>query len=209
MIVMGINSLHAHIDHLWGLIFIDLMHAAPRVGYQIYQSLSGGVARRAAIDAAAKERLSEADYQLFAAVGRALAPQRRRRNDFSHHLWGTSPEVPDALLLADPAGTAEHQANRITYIATLMKTREAAPTPQQDRSKIQVFTRAALIEAYKEAEEARNILVALSFTLHRETGERIDAQSRKRLLEYPRVARAHEALTRKSSRQTPPEPPAE
>ncbi len=206
LIVQSINNAHAHIDHLWGLIFLDLTHAMPKVGYQMYQALSGAEARRAIINAAAKERLSIDDYLLFEAVAKVLNPQRKRRNEFAHHLWGRCPDIPDALLLADPAMLAEREAETKLVNEVMLEKRHILLPPNMDYSKVQVYTRAALLEAHTDAEDARSTLLDLTFGLHFQDGSAIAVEARKKLLGRPLVARALQKISPQTAPQETPPP---
>lgn len=59
-------------------------------------------ARTTALHAAARTRFKPEDYNLFAAALSTTKASRSRRDEFAHHIWGTSPEIQDALILADP-----------------------------------------------------------------------------------------------------------
>src|ERR1700722_8180215 len=76
-IVLAIINQHSHTDYFWSMILIELLHADPVTGSAMYQSLVSADARRAALLAAAKARLTRKDdYMLFEAVMNAVASQR-------------------------------------------------------------------------------------------------------------------------------------
>ncbi len=80
-----------------------------------------------AIMAAAKERIQHRETRdllkpLFKLIDRAAKP----RNDFAHCLWGTIPELPNALLLCEPK--AMLKASRLALNSSGTRS-TAAPTP--------------------------------------------------------------------------------
>src|SRR5271156_4524441 len=81
------------------------------------QALIGAGGKRAAMDAAAKSALSEEDCLYYDALMRAIKTSRNKRNDFVHHLWGISPDIPDALLLLDPTQAIASQFAIESYIS--------------------------------------------------------------------------------------------
>lgn len=187
------------IESRWSIILVNLVHADPRTGTAMYQALSSSEARRAALKAAAEVRLSKDDFLLFQAVVKVTTPQRNTRNHFAHHIWGRSPQVKNALLLALPefftdivlaakAGTKDW-GQGVRTIPTFLKV---------DYSKVEVWTEKALLAANKQADEAQQIIVELTKGINsddRSSG----AQWRKPLLSRPPIAQALERLSRQSA----------
>lgn len=68
----------------------------------MYNELSAQ-AQRAILLAAARSTLSADDNLLFRAVVKQVTSSAKDRHKLAHWLWGWSPQLPDALLLCDPA----------------------------------------------------------------------------------------------------------
>lgn len=206
-IVLSTNNTNAVIDYMWSLIVVDLMHADPKSGSAMYQALSGAEARRAALIAVAIARLSPDDAELFQAVMKAVAAQRRRRNEFAHHLWGISPEIPDALLLADPAIFTEQQVGALVANQQMQQTGRVVAPANVDRSRIQVYRRKDLLEAHEEALTAYATVSDLGNGLHWGEGALIVEPERTQLLAQPLVGRALKSKNPRNAPGVPPERP--
>jgi hypothetical protein len=87
-------------------VFVQLMGGAESLSASIYSSLETQTAKNAAISAAAKHALRDrpVEHQLLRAVISIAKTNQKFRNKLAHWVWGYSPQVPDALLLADPRG---------------------------------------------------------------------------------------------------------
>ena len=99
--------------------------------YAMFGELTGGRQRKDVIEAAV---LSACDsnrqdprFLMFARTFRALEPVEKRRNEFAHWLWGVSPVLPDALLLAEPSMIARFYAASLADIADNMAAQEKQP----------------------------------------------------------------------------------
>lgn len=179
------------------------------VGMAMYQALAGGEARRAALFAAAEEALSVTDYCLFQAVVRAIKPSRDRRNDFAHHLWGTSSDVPNALLLVDPKIFVKHLTMREllgrSTLETLNRQRETGKTlsGDLDHRKVFVFYEKDLKREVKAATEAGTYAFYLNFAVDRGRNASVIDQMRTRLLSVPAIQQAFERLSLERKKATP------
>ncbi|HLG46478.1 MAG TPA: hypothetical protein VKY24_09580, partial [Reyranella sp.] len=194
------------IDYLWGGVFVELMHADPHTGLTIYFSLSGGEARRAALKAAATARLPAKDLKLFEAVERVTRAQRRRRNSFAHGLWGTSSRLPDAYLLTDPEVLSESVV-KDALVKRAGKRPSYNPTTSLDTSRMMVYSRAALLEAWQDAYDACATVFTLVQCLEANRGGSLGVRPRRRLLNRPQVAAALRQLNRKPNPKAQPSPP--
>jgi hypothetical protein len=90
----------SYIDHYLGTLLADMMHAGIPEALAIYQSIWSPDGRRKALTNVAETALAADGFSLFRAVMHGLTPSRDDRHRFAHHLWGYSPDLPDALLLA-------------------------------------------------------------------------------------------------------------
>ena len=96
--VMGVISAWSHVEIALGRILANCLLAESSAGLAMYMSLSGGAAKRAALEAATSQSLNPDKLALFTLIMKAIKPVRERRNDFAHGIWGISEEMPDALL---------------------------------------------------------------------------------------------------------------
>jgi hypothetical protein len=85
-----------------GDILIRILHADTKPAFAMFTSLMDTSARRTLVEAAAKAGLSDSDFATFKIVSSITKVQIDARNKFAHWIWGYSPQVPNALLLADP-----------------------------------------------------------------------------------------------------------
>jgi hypothetical protein len=206
-IVMEAISLGSQIEYNWSVILVDLLRAEPRAGMAMYEALSGGEARRAALRAAARTVLPEDDYLLLQAVEIAIAPARKSRNDLAHHIWGTSDAVPNALLLIDPAGLRKFEVGVATTNLEMSAGRRAKIFPEFDRASVQVWKKRDLEQMRKSTIDALSILGTLSGALNLSYPvPEIDAQTRQQLLKEPQVAQALQRLNKRKTPQAPPQP---
>ena len=153
--------------HIWTECDLILSHMVSRflkadfeIVSAMFQALTGGEARRDAFLAAAKEALHPTDFALVRAVLRAARPSRDQRNEFVHHAWGRSPDVPDALLLADPRAL-----NKIMLLLNKMvrefKMPPGSPSDHFDHTRIAVYREIDFIRAAQEAVDAQKWLIEL------------------------------------------------
>ncbi len=164
----------------------------------MYEALSGGEARRAALEGAAKAALPEDDFLLFKAVEKVLGPARRIRNNFAHHIWGTTTEIPDALLLIDPKCLREFEVQKSDGRSLII-----------ERSLVYVWKERDLKEARAAIHDGLLILGILSEGLAEKPLARpqIGASARQQLLSRPPIAQALQRMSQKSTLPTPPQPP--
>jgi hypothetical protein len=100
--VMSVLGEWAHIDATFSAILTTFLKADFIVVNAMMEALKSGTSRNAAFLGAAQSGLPERDFNLVQAVIKASKASRNRRNEFAHHIWAFSDELPDALLLIDP-----------------------------------------------------------------------------------------------------------
>lgn len=69
-----------------------------KVGISMFLGVVSAEAKKSMLDEAAKASLTRNDYELFQLVSRALAPVRKRRNEYAHGVWGQTDELPQYLI---------------------------------------------------------------------------------------------------------------
>jgi hypothetical protein len=168
----------------------------------MYRSLTGGQAKRAALDAIAAHTLPGPSYCLLQAVLKVTKPSRDRRNDFAHHIWGHDKTLPGALILVPPDVLSELDIEARKYHErglqpkiVLTKGHQiniANSAPLLDYDRIAVWR---LKDLWKEAASART---ADDYFAHLRIGlsdSPVREQRRKLLFDVPEIDRAFEALS--------------
>jgi hypothetical protein len=195
-IVMETISFGAQVEFNWSAILVDILRSDPKTGIAMYEALSGGESRRAALLGAAKSAMSDADFMLLQSIDIVLAPARRVRNDFVHHIWGISAKVPNALLLIDPKSLRQFEVSQV------------AGGPGFDDALVNVWKEHDLIEARETMRHGVLTLGVLSEGLAEKTLERpqIGASARQRLLSQHPIAQALHKMSQKSTPPALPKP---
>jgi hypothetical protein len=84
------------------MLFVDLLGGDHSIATDIYLALETDGPKRAAIRAAANASLSPDRLELLQAIFSLTDTATRQRNKLAHWVWGYSPDLPDAFILADP-----------------------------------------------------------------------------------------------------------
>lgn len=187
-IIAQIIGRDAATEHRLSLILVDVLRADPKTAIAMYQSVQSSEARRAMLSAAVKARLRPDDRALFDAVLKAIAPSRRVRHSFAHHIWGLSPELPEALLLVDPADLLRFDADAAEVNRKMGIEAQAIPLTPLNRSKVMVWKKRALDAALRNADDALGTVAELEWSFHWWSISEINVQIRKLLLNRPSVA---------------------
>jgi hypothetical protein len=189
---MRVIAIWAEIESDTAVILSRMLNADLATGIAMYQALTSAEAKRAAFMAAAKAALKDWQLLLLQAVVNASRGSRNTRNDFAHHIWATTKDLPEALLLIPPAVLLDRH----------VKFRNGPPDPrndgfpdQYDFSQIAVYRKPDLDRAVEDALDA-SVHHAYLYMI---TGPRVIEQARKLLLREPRIQQALEPLTRESS----------
>lgn len=162
-LVMRVIADWAHIDGDISTILTTLLGADVAVGAAMYQALTGGDARRAALLGAAQKALPPWKYILLQAVLKATKPSRDERNDFAHHVWGNVKEIPDALLLMHPHVVLEMN---VSHREVRYEGNQGVITPKGlDTSKIMVYYHADFATAVVRSSNATMMFVHLYWAL--------------------------------------------
>jgi hypothetical protein len=208
---MAVISRWARTDAMFAELLSAMLKSTDlAVGMAMYQALTGGDSRRAALAAAAAESLSDEDCWLMDAVIRVNKPSRDQRNAFAHNLWGVSSDVPNALLLVDPTIFVRHLTVRGLYsqgtLAMLMRyqgTGKPMPSGDLDHSKVQVWRKSGLKRAAQAAADAGTNAFLLNIAVDRIRYPDSAGTARQLLLGVPAIRQAFEALSRGRKKEAP------
>jgi hypothetical protein len=202
--VLDVVATWSYCDAMMGAMLARFLKAdAAWVVQQMLEALTSSDARRAAFAGAAKAALSEKQYKVYEKVMKQIAPSRKTRHHFAHRLWGVSSELPDALLLMDPADFTRAQltiAETINRIRKIRKGEAREPRPDANHEGelgIVVYTRKELEQAAREAHDAYDAITRLNRYL--DDGTPMNAPWRNELLHALLVG---QALQEKSPQNT-------
>lgn len=162
-LVMQVITTWSYTDVFIGQILARFMKADHHVVVAMFEALSSTEAKRAVIDAAAEEALAKEDYDLLVAAMRTTSSSRRRRNDFAHHVWGRSKDIPNAALLAHP---------KILTGALLPSTINQSNLGSIDTSNVFVYRERDLLEDVESANTAARTINSLFLALGPPTPKR-------------------------------------
>lgn len=183
-------ALGTKIISTWSFVEAELLRMAIRyVGADrariasILHAIRSGSATRAAVEAGALYELDdEDDKKAFRATMKALAHPETIRNRYAHHIWASSEDVPDALLLVDPT-TIDRWA--------------AGVTDRIDESKTMVYRRNDMQNDLEEMVEAASLMSGLYSWYFERFVER--SQALQGLLNnHPRFRQAYQGLSTSS-----------
>ena len=193
MMLMAMQTIAAGagIDYVFSYILTNFLHADPLTGMAMYAALSGGEGRKAVLKAAAQTRLSNSDFLLTDIVFNWTAPARKIRNDFAHHLWGYSEDVPDAVLLIDPKCMVGFDIGVRMANMEMQQSRKIIFPTAYDLSLIRVYRKRAIDDAFQIVAKASETLVILGLDLQLSDGGGISEDTRARLLREPVIGQQY------------------
>jgi hypothetical protein len=192
---MAVIALWAHIDGDLATLFSKFLKTDIATGTAVYQAFNGTEARRIALFAVAEVALPEWQLLALRAVWNATKASREQRHKFAHHVWGTSKQIPDALLLMHSSVVVAKNISHRQRTQHLPDGRGVIAPKDLDREKVFVYRQADFERAEKEARSA-SWLVTL---LHPAIGERWHEVGRRQLWSEPRFQQAVQPLIRESS----------
>lgn len=187
----------AHSDTLLADLTAKFLEADFEIVTKMLQALTSNEGRLAAIRAAAKHALSEDDNQLFEIVLKVTKPSRDKRNDFAHHLWGYSNELPNALLLVDPKHvqimSAGFDAESRRRLLMMPPKSDIGDILETLKTHIFVYRKKDLQEAARDAKAAYAYIHNLLFVLNH--NHPASEHMRTELLSQPPIQQALQRLT--------------
>lgn len=88
-------------------LYVSLLGGAEELAADMYLSLETQSAKAQALQTVARKKLSEENLALLNAILAIAKTSQKSRDKLAHHVWGESPDLPDALLLIDPKASAK------------------------------------------------------------------------------------------------------
>jgi hypothetical protein len=189
LIAMEVIALWADIDGNLAGVLANMLRTDIEAGAAIYEALSGGQSRRAALLAVATTMPKWQQLLLHACL-QAVKPSRDQRNDFAHHVWGRSKDVANALLLMPPDVVTKRNVSLRQRVEHLPDGRGVIAPQDFDRARIMVYRRADFERARRGALEATGIIG----NLYGAIGVAPTESARRALLNEPLVQQALESL---------------
>jgi hypothetical protein len=104
------------IETLLGLFLGFLLHTTPKAALAMYAGVENRASQLKMLDAAASAELPPEHYDVLATLRAVyIRPAMKERDKLAHWSWRHSPDLPDALLLTEPANKTLglYQANEI------------------------------------------------------------------------------------------------
>ena len=102
-----------NLDVILSRVFVCMLGSNPKPGALIFNALSGTNAKRDALGAVARHALTPEQHKLLMAIMSIYGKVSKQRNRVVHDVWRWSPELPDVVLLCDPADFMLHHATVI------------------------------------------------------------------------------------------------
>jgi hypothetical protein len=100
-------------------LFIDLMGGPADLAARVYLALEAQSAKSAAINAAAEAKLTLKEREMLRAILALAKTHQKTRDKVAHWSWGISPQLPEALLLANPKDLIDDDYDRTNiYVYT-------------------------------------------------------------------------------------------
>jgi hypothetical protein len=196
-----IIEMWSHIDSLILKIGANCLQGDTVTVISTLQAVDSPLAQRAAIITAARCVLSPEDALVFEAVLHSTNASRNTRHKFSHHLWGHSDELPDALLLVDPRDV--NLAHARTVIGRRKKGFPVSfpftENDKLDRSKISVWMSKDFDESREYAIWSYKIIHALYEMVSLVHDGQSTATIRKTLLQIPLIRQRCDMARSKTS----------
>jgi hypothetical protein len=157
-----------------GYILAKLLHTKAAVGMAMFESLTSTTAQLSILQAAAATTLSKREKELYDAIMVLVSAAAKQRNKLAHHVWGVSPSLPDALILADPKYTRAYYV-RVDAIQR-KKSKQPPEFPDFPRDKAFIYRQKDLEEVVQLIERTGGYLWNLMYVVDRDWPRRTNHQ---------------------------------
>jgi hypothetical protein len=151
----------SNIEYALGLVLVTMLDANVKPAFAMFSAITSAAAQRSALSSAAEAVLSPDDLEIFGAVLAVARTTSEQRNKFAHGLWGTSPQVPDALLLVSPEhilGVHAQQTHFFSLPPDLMMDLDQWPSGEIDPTKIFVYREKDFQNLIRDFEQTATIV---------------------------------------------------
>ena len=110
-VIAGWSATEAYL----GMVFGSLIGASEPTTMNMYAAFRSFDTQRTLLETAARDLLSQRYADILEVTLTVLGRAARIRHQFAHGIWGASPDIPDALLLAEPKGFWAYGIMAIKY----------------------------------------------------------------------------------------------
>lgn len=129
-----------HLEEKLGWSLAALLRTEAHIGVAIYSSLTSTAAQREILEHAAEVALaSDEDLPLFLAMLDALKSVIKQRNPLAHDMWGSSTDVPGALLCLQAKAQLERRGAAVRQWLISNTLTVPPKLPKLDYSKVMVY----------------------------------------------------------------------
>lgn len=115
LLVAEVIASWANVESFLLNLFIELMGGPKGKAATVFVSLDSRSARTAAIQAVARS-LPEKHKKLLDAILAVTKSNAKSRDKIAHHIWGDSPNIPNALLLHNPKDSIDQLARTNIFV---------------------------------------------------------------------------------------------
>jgi hypothetical protein len=146
-LVAGIFSNWSLVEYRLSVLLVRILGADAEPALAIFATLEAQHLQFRAIEAAAKAALEEKEYDVFKATMGVARSVQTPRDQLAHWVWAHSPELPDALLLAEPKSAKERDRE-------FTRALESGETDSEKISALNTFD-PAHVQVYREGDLQR------------------------------------------------------
>ena len=105
----------AHVESFMLRAYVELAGGSDADAAAVYLALEGAGPKTKVIAVLAERKLSAAHLALLRAILKVAKSGQKERDKLAHWIWGTSEELPEALLLADPRNLTHESGSILVY----------------------------------------------------------------------------------------------
>jgi hypothetical protein len=184
--IAGWAVTETHLGHIFGF----LIGASKPATMSMYAAMRSFDVQRTLLQTAAQELLRPRYADMLFAVLIVLGRAATVRHQFAHWIWGSSQDIPDALLLAEPKTFWHMRVERIRYWRRIKDVDGTVllNEPGIDRSTVMVYRTKDLLEVCERMELSYRYAEALYQMISSKTARRRTIYDR--LCDVPEIATA-------------------
>lgn len=201
-LVASIFARWAWIEHQLSILLLFVLGANAKPAFAMFSILNTQRLQERAIEAAAEAALPESQLEIFLAVMSVTDIVQKDRHRLAHWIWGTCPELPEHLLLANPDTFKELEFQRAHVLANPppggMDPAEFDKLFKIDPTQILVYSKADLERSERDLQETVGMLVLLRIYLNPPFTEEYAALLRAKGAPDPFLETSAQALERLS-----------
>lgn len=178
----------SHIDGDLTYLFSSFLRTDIQTATAVYEKITGAQQRKRALIAAADAALPDWQRLVLRAVLKVIEPSRSVRNNFAHGITGCSPDIPGAVLIAEPSALTAANVSRRQPTKSLPNGGRIFRPSEPDPNRITVWSAECIQFEQQRAQESAAFVVGLAMTI----GYRRNEVARRQLLSEPAI---QDALT--------------